>query len=311
MRIKIFNIFFVMLDVILLITITLLCYLIQPVKTQKIIQIEQGSITKIITHLAKDNVNIYKPIDKYFLIFLGSPQAGWIDMKKETLTKADYLYNLSHAKAALNDITLIPGETTYIFLHELSNKLNMSYNLLQKYFNEYSPYIEGWIVPETYHIPVGIDEKNLIKYLIETSTKAHEKLSNELLDRYNKDEWLKILTIASIIQKEAANNQEMPLVSSVIHNRLKIGMKLQMDGTLNYGEYSHVRVTAQMIREDISRYNTYLHAGIPPYPVCAVNKSAINAAINPAKTDYLYFVKKNNNEHYFSSTYTQHLSNIK
>lgn len=232
-------------------------------------------------------------------------------MKKTQLTKADYLYNLSHAKAAVSDVTLIPGETTYIFLQQLSQKLNLSFSLLYKYFNEFSPYEEGWLVPNTYHIPIGIDEERLIKYLINESTKYHINMANELLGKYDEKEWLRILIIASIVQKEAANNDEMPLVSSVIYNRLKINMKLQMDGTLNYAEYSHVKVTPKMIREDISKYNTYMHYGIPPNPVCAVNLSAIKAAINPAKTDYLYFVKKNSNEHFFSSTYKEHLKNIK
>ena len=232
-------------------------------------------------------------------------------MKSDILTKADYLYNLSHAKAAVNDITLIPGETTYIFLQQLSENLGLSFELLYEYFNKYSLCEDGWIVPNTYKIPVGINEENLIKYLIDESTKYHIKLSHELLGEYNEQEWIKILTIASITQKEAANNNEMPLVSSVIYNRLKINMKLQMDGTLNYKEYSHTKVTAKMIREDISQYNTYLHHGIPPNPICAVNTSAIKAAIFPAQTNYLYFVKKNNNEHFFSYSYDEHLKNIK
>ena len=308
---KSLQIFSIIFNIIVLALILLLFYLIQPIKTEKIIYIEQGSITKIITQLAKDNVNITPPIDKYIIRFLGYPQAGWIDMRETLLTKADYLYNLSHAKAAVNDITLIPGETAYVFLQQISTKLDLSFELLYKYFSELSPYEDGWLVPDTYHIPIGISEEKLIKYLIDESTKYHIKLSNELLGEYNEKEWLRILTIASITQKEAANNNEMPLVSSVIYNRLKINMKLQMDGTLNYGKYSHIRVTPTMIREDVSKYNTYLHYGIPPNPICAVNKSAIKAAIFPAETGYLYFVKKNDNEHFFTYTYEEHLKKIK
>jgi UPF0755 protein len=84
-----------------------------------------------------------------------------------------------------------------------------------------------------------------------------------------------------------------------------------MDGSLNYGENSHKRVTAKMIREDNSQFNTYKFKGLPPSPICAVSKEAINAAIKPAKTDYLYFVKTSDNGHSFTNSYNQHIKNIK
>jgi UPF0755 protein len=103
----------------------------------------------------------------------------------------------------------------------------------------------------------------------------------------------------------------MPIVSSVIHNRLKSGMKLQMDGTLNYGEYSNVKITAQRIKEDESSYNTYKVNGLPKDPVCAVSLDAIKAAIFPVKSDYLYFVRDNSNGlHKFSKNYIAHVNNI-
>ncbi len=103
----------------------------------------------------------------------------------------------------------------------------------------------------------------------------------------------------------------MPTVSSVIHNRLKKGMKLQMDGTLNYGKYSHIKITSQRIKEDNSSYNTYKNRGLPEHPICAVSLDAIKAAIFPAKTDYLYFVKNEKNGlHSFSKSYKEHVNNI-
>ena len=103
----------------------------------------------------------------------------------------------------------------------------------------------------------------------------------------------------------------MPLVASVIYNRLNKGMRLQMDGTLNYGIYSHDVITAERIRSDMSEFNTYLNDGIPPSPVCSVSISAIKAAINPAKSDYLYFVlDKKVKKHIFSKTLSEHNQNI-
>jgi UPF0755 protein len=103
----------------------------------------------------------------------------------------------------------------------------------------------------------------------------------------------------------------MPLVASVIYNRIKKGMRLQMDGTLNYGKYSHVRVTPKRIRNDKSIYNTYKYRGVPAIPVCNVGFEAIKASVFPAKTDYLYFMKSKNGTHDFSCNYSTHLSNIK
>jgi len=119
------------------------------------------------------------------------------------------------------------------------------------------------------------------------------------------------VTVASIIQKEAASVEDMPYVSSVIYNRLKEGMKLQMDGTLNYGPYSHEKVTAKRLRSDRTPYNTYKHAGLPPYPVCNVSLDAIRAAIFPAKTDYLYFVRDKSGNHAYSRYYSTHLKKIR
>ena len=103
----------------------------------------------------------------------------------------------------------------------------------------------------------------------------------------------------------------MPIVSSVIHNRLRSGMKLQMDGTLNYGEYSNVKVTAQRIKDDESPYNTYKVVGLPKDPVCAVSLEAIKAAIFPVKSDYLYFVRENKTGlHKFAVTFEAHQANI-
>lgn len=138
-----------------------------------------------------------------------------------------------------------------------------------------------------------------------------KKLSMKIFGEYNQKKWFRFVTIASVIQKESASIDEMPIVSSVIYNRLKNGMKLQMDGTLNYGKYSHIKITSKRIKTDKSRYNTYLYTGLPEYPVCNVSFDAIKAAIFPAKTNYLYFMKSKNGTHDFTSNYSTHLNNIK
>jgi len=208
-------------------------------------------------------------------------------------------------------ITLIPGETTYGFSSILANAFNLDAKVLYKAFTSLGHYKEGSLVPDTYQLPLGINEKHAVLVLLRSSASRHKQWSQKIFGTYNKKKWLKYLIMASVIQKEAANKKEMPIVSSVIYNRLKKRMKLQMDGSLNYGKYSHQKVTASRIRNDKSHYNTYKHRGLPPLPVCNVELSAIKAAIFPAKTDYLYFVVSKKGTHRFTSNYSTHVRNIR
>ena len=285
-------------------------YLNQPIITPKVIYIQKGSINTIITQLHEDKYDVSK-LDSFFLRFIGSPQSGWINMHSCVNTKADFLYKLAHAKAALQNITLIPGETTYIFLRDLAEELNLNITILEAEYKKMAKLEEGMFVPDTYKIPIGITEHELIKLLLKVSYKEMHAFAIRLFGSYNEVKWFQYVAIASVIQKESANVEEMPLVSSVIYNRIKKGMKLQMDGTLNYGKYSHLKVTPHRIRTDNSLYNTYKHNGVPKVPVCNVSFDAIRAAIFPQKTDYLYFMKNSKNVHDFARNYSTHLRNIK
>lgn len=249
-------------------------------------------------------------MDKTLLRFIGSPQQGWIDMGRTQTNHGDFLYRLAHAKAAMQAITLIPGETTYVFCDELAQSLGLNAKELYAAFMIKAYYPEGALVPDTYQLPIGINEEQLSTYLLRSSVRRHQTWSEKIFGEFNKKKWEHYLILASVIQKEAANKEEMPLVSSVIYNRLKKGMKLQMDGTLNYGKYSHQKITPQRIRQDKSAYNTYKYKGLPQKAVCNVELEAIKAAIFPAKTDYLYFMKNKKGKHDFSRYYSTHLRNI-
>lgn len=242
---------------------------------------------------------------------MGFPQSGWIDMGHTQLHRGDFLYKITTAKAAMSEVTLIPGETTDVFLAQLAKQYDLSYSKLKKSYHQYTSYPEGLLFPETYKVPMGIGERHLMHYLISLSQKEHKDLAEKIFGEFNERKWYRYLVIASIIQKEAANAEEMPLVSSVIYNRLKKGMKLQMDGTLNYGKYSHVRVTPNRIKNDTSRYNTYKYRGLPPTPVATISSEAIRAAIFPKKTSYLYFMKSKKGGHIFSKSYKEHLKAIR
>lgn len=269
----------------------------------------QGSIGHIITQLTKKGYAL-SPIDKYLLAMIGKPRSGWIYIGQTKLNRIDFLYKLTSAKARLEKVTLIPGETSIIFFEMLAQTMHLNQVKLMEYYKEFSSYPEAGIYADTYYVPYGIQEKHLIDFLVKESEKKYQEISEKIYGTYDKKQWQKVLIIASIIQKEAANTHEMPLVSSVIYNRLKKGMMLQMDGTLNYGAYSHIKVTPERIREDNTSFNTYKHKGIPDSPIGAVSLDAIKAAIKPAQTDYLYFMKNAQDLHDFSSTFKEHRKNI-
>ncbi|MDA7816747.1 endolytic transglycosylase MltG [Sulfurimonas sp.] len=285
-------------------------YLNQPINSPKVIYIPKGSINKIISQMQDKNYNVSK-LDSILLRLIGSPQSGWIDIGKRKLTRAEFLHKLTTSKAALQEITLIPGETTYIFLNQLAQKLSLDRKLLENEYKLYTQREEGMFVPNTYKLPIGVTERMTIRILLNKSKAAMQKIAIKIFGAYNEKKWFHFVTLASVIQKESASVEEMPLVSSVIYNRIKKNMRLQMDGTLNYGKYSHIRITPKRIREDSSTYNTYKHSGLPSAPVCNVSMDAIRAAIFPAKTEYLYFMKSKNGTHDFTRYYSTHLSNIK
>ena len=295
----------------LAVIIVLSVYFTQEVNTSRVIFIPKGSSNSIVAHLDKNNYEV-NSLDKIMLRLLGKPQSGWIDLKVTKMARIEFLYRLTTSKAALKKVTLIPGETYYFFLQNLAKTLNIStYKLFQMYaLHAYKK--DGNIIADTYYLPLGMNEEQLIKHLLSISEKKYKKLSEKIFGQYNQKNWYKYITIASIIQKESASKEEMALVSSVIYNRLKKNMKLQMDGTLNYSKYSHTKVTPSMIRNDESDYNTYKNRGLPSDPVCAIEFEAIKAAIFPVKSNYLYFMKSGDGtKHNFASSYKEHKQNIR
>lgn len=296
-------------NILILLVITIVFYTSRPLHTQKTIYIPQGSITNIISQLHKKGYEV-SIIDRYILSILGQPQSGWVDIGATELNRIDFLYKLATAKAKMEEITLIPGETTVLFFEDIASILELNASKLQQHYQQNADYPEAGIYADTYYVPFGINESQLIAFLLKESTNQYQKISLKIYGTYDKKQWLRILTVASIIQKEAANTEEMPLVSSVIYNRLKKGMRLQMDGTLNYGKYSHTKVTPERIRNDKSRFNTYKYKGLPHSPIGAVSFDAIIAAIKPAQTDYLYFMKNKQGTHDFTKSYRTHRRNI-
>ena len=288
-----------------------LYYLSIPLEIDKSnIYISSDTPEDTISNLSKEGYSVGE-IDIIILsLFNKKIEKGWLYLGKrgnDRLTTLKYIaYRPRYKK-----ITLIPGETTEIFLDTLSKKMHLDRNRLAIAYKRVCKYKEASILADSYNIPTNYNEMNILEFLCIKSDKKYEEISKKTFGKYDYTLWNRVLTVASIIQKEAANSEEMPKISSVIHNRLKKKMRLQMDGTLNYGRYSHIRVTPKRIKEDNTTFNTYRHHGLPAYPVCNVSIKAIKSALFPSKTPYLYFMKNINGTHDFAKTYSEHLKNIK
>ncbi|MCI9272511.1 MAG: endolytic transglycosylase MltG [Clostridiales bacterium] len=168
--------------------------------------------------------------------------------------------------------------------------------------------LEGYLFPATYEFYTDMKPQDVLGKFLRAS---EQRITQEDRNRaaqlgYSMDQ---ILTIASLIQGEAGNPDQIKKVSSVIHNRLKAGMKLQMDASINYVERSiKPYITGDKNRYN-SYYNTYKCSGLPAGPICNPGKQWITAALYPADTDYLYFVNDKHGNYYFASTYKEHKAN--
>ncbi len=288
--------------------IALVGYLLFPITTKHNLKIPSSSATKVSNYLSSQGYFITF-IDQLFLKIFPAHQ-GWVYINKKRLARYKFLLALHKKGNYYTPFTIIPGETSYFILQNLSKQLGYKLSLLEKSYQDSRVFKEGNFIANTYNIPSYFNESQAIKFLLQNSFSIHKKIAKENGLNYLNQTYKKILIIASIVQKEAANKKEMPLVASVIYNRLKKKMPLQMDGTLNYGKYSHSKITPQRIKEDSSYYNTYKYKGLPQEPVCNVSIDAIKAALHPANTNYLYFMKKDNNAHMFSTTFKEHRKNI-
>ncbi|MBX6422085.1 endolytic transglycosylase MltG [Thermosulfurimonas sp. F29] len=171
------------------------------------------------------------------------------------------------------------------------------------------PSVEGFLFPDTYYFVKGLSAEEIIRKMVSRFWEVwsrYEKRAEELgVSVYE------VVTLASIVEKEAVLSREKPLIAAVYWNRLRRGMPLQADPTVRYAlrrfhgrlYYKHLRVR--------SPYNTYRYPGLPPTPIANPGEESIRAVLYPAKVPYLYFVSRGDGSHYFSTTYREHLRAVR
>lgn len=198
------------------------------------------------------------------------------------------------------------------FAEGLSSKQIINILVENEYLAGEIPYIppEGSLFPDTYYFDKGTNRLEII-------SRMQKKMTETLAELWeNRDKTIKInnklegLVLASIIEKETGSNEERENVSSVFHNRLDINMRLQSDPTVTYGitdgEYNLDRPLSKADLRHPTPYNTYVIYGLPLTPISNPGYASIKAALNPAKTNYFYFVSDGSNNHKFSNTLSEH-----
>lgn len=172
---------------------------------------------------------------------------------------------------------------------------------------------EGALFPETYFVPEYYTEVDLFELMRDTHTEVLEQYQEEI-DSHNLDQY-EILTLASIIEREANTPESMKGVSSVLQNRLAIGMPLQADASIEYVLETPLRdlpegVLAQVLKTKDSPYNTYLYKGLPPTPIGNPGRDSIEAVLFPIETEYLYYITDNEGVFHFATSLQEHNANI-
>ena len=169
---------------------------------------------------------------------------------------------------------------------------------------------EGFLYPETYTFRAKVAPKDVVSAMVNTFWKNIDKKLIKAGEDRNLN-LLEVVTLASIIEKETGKAEERPHISSVFHNRMRIGMRLQTDPTVIYGMWE--QFDGNIRKKDLktpTAYNTYVISGLPPGPIASPGRAALEAAVNPIETKDLYFVSRGDGSHIFSSNFRDHQKGV-
>ena len=257
------------------------------------------------------------PIQKiFFKIYLKKnklqvAQAGHYYLKNKSWK--EFLNSVSNGDVVIFKLEIPSGKNLYE-VKKIISESNFkndcdNFDCLDNKFN----FVEGTLNPDTYFYK---HSSSLASILQKSQTEFFQLATNLWI---NKNPQLPIknlsdaIILASIVEKEAGNDDEKPIIAGVFLHRISIGMKLQADPTIIYGLLPNFNgdITKANLRDKNNLYNTYQISGLPPTPISTVSKSSLEAVILGMKNDYLYFVAKGDGTHKFSKTYQEHLDAVK
>lgn len=190
---------------------------------------------------------------------------------------------------------------------EWEEAINKEYDYpFLSYGNNIRNPLEGFLFPDTYRISEHTNAQTIIKLMLNNFNSVWQENFAEEAEKKGKSIY-ETITIAAMIEKEAMVAKDRPTISGVIDNRLRIGMPLQIDATVIYalGKHKETVYTSDLLVD--SPYNTYKYNGLPPGPIASPGKASIEAALNPEKHDYFYYLAKGDGSHYFAKTHDEHL----
>ncbi|MBI5740425.1 MAG: endolytic transglycosylase MltG [Nitrospirae bacterium] len=257
--------------------------------------------------------------DRFVLILLGRItmkdrriRPGYYNLSS-SMTPLEIFDQLINGKAIHFTITIPEGDTLEDIRAKLSELKLIDYeswkltrdSIFLKSLDINAPSLEGYLFPDTYIFAKGTEPATILKTMVQRLRENFDPSMTKRIAELGMCE-NDVLTLASIIEKEAYLDEERAVISAVYHNRLKKSMRLQADPTAIYGVHTCLSC---ITRADLRRktpYNTYVIDGLPPGPIACPGLKSIKAALNPAKVNYLYFVAKNDGSHYFSRTNAEH-----
>lgn len=227
---------------------------------------------------------------------------------------ADILSALNGGKGLVNTITIPEGFGLIQIVPVLAESLGVPVDSVNAAVRDSAmrarvgataETLEGYVFPDTYAFPVGTTARDAVLEMVKRFEREWKPEWNARLDSIGLDR-NKAVTLASIVEREARRPEERPVIAAVYLNRLRVGMLLQADPTVQFALGRHTpRVLLKDLEVD-SPYNTYKYPGLPPGPIGSPGNPSLVAALNPAKVDYLYFVAAPDGHHEFRKTLLEH-----
>ncbi len=274
---------------------------------ERIIIIEQGMNTKEIAYLLKEDQLISSPY--LFMAYAalkddaGKLRPGCYDLNTN-MGWGGMLEKISRGDTYGVKVTIPEGFNSWQIANLLANRRLVNKNVFLRLVREKD--LEGYLYPATYAVVPGARAEEIVQMMVE---KFNNVFGDDLLKRSQKLNMTQrqVLTLASLIEREAKLEGEKPEISAVFHNRLQKKWLLESCATVQYALGKNKQTLSYNDLKIRSPYNTYIHPGLPPGPICNPSSSSIKAALYPASSDKLFFIAEGDGTHKFSKYYREHL----